>query len=561
MSNAFYLPWSIAWFAVAAFLSWPLGRWLTKLCEPVAPIPDRGDRTLVRLLGPSVLRVQGFRSYAASMLAFNAAMFVVTFLVLVLQSQLPLDPDGKPGLEPTLAFNTAVSFVTNTNLQHYSGEQALGHAAQLCLVWLQFVSAATGIAVLAAMARMLASGADHAGSFARDVCRVTFGLLVPLALVVAVLLVLGGVPMTLEGTVVAHTLEGGEQGIARGPVAAMVAIKQLGTNGGGFFGPNSTHPLENPSVLTGVVELVSILVLSMACVWMLGRLLGAMRHAVVLFAVCTVLYWAMALPALWLEAQPNAALAGLPVDASLGNLEGKELRLGVGFGAQWAVSTTATSNGSVAAMHDSLHPLGGLAPLVGMWLNVVFGGLGVGMVSLFLYVVVAVFIAGLMVGRTPEYLRRKLEVSEMKLAVLALLLHPLLVLGGTALFAATPWGAATVSNPGSHGFSQILYELTSASANNGSGFEGLRDDTPAWNLATGLVMFFARFVPIVIPMAIAARLAVKKPTPVTAGTFRTDSFLFGVLLLGTVILLGALLFLPAAVLGPVGEHLGLGSTR
>jgi len=556
MSNASYLPWSLVWFAIAAVLSWPLGRWLALLCEPVAAVPDRGDRLLARLLGPSVLEPQGFRKYATAMVGFNAVMFVVVFLVLVLQEHLPLDPDGKAGLEPTLAFNTAMSFTTNTNLQHYSGEQALGYAAQLSLVWLQFVSAATGIAVLAAIARTLASGADQAGSFARDVCRVTFGLLVPLSLVVAVVLVVGGIPMTFEGAALAHTLEGAEQTIARGPVAAMVAIKQLGTNGGGFFGPNSTHPFENPSLLTGVVELVAILSLPMACVWMLGRLLGAMRHAVVLFAVCTVLYWAMVVPALWLEAQPNAALAGLPIDATLGNLEGKELRLGSGFGALWAVTTTATSNGSVAAMHDSLNPLTGLVPMVGMWLNMVYGGVGVGMVSLLLYVVVAVFIAGLMVGRTPEYLQRKIEVAEMKLAVLALLLHPLLILGGTALFAATSWGVDTVSNPGSHGLSQILYEMSSAAANNGSGFEGLGDDTPAWNVATALVMFLGRFVPIVLPMAIAARLAVKKPSPVTAGTFRTDTVLFGVLLLGTVLLLGALLFLPAAVLGPVAEQLG-----
>ncbi len=559
MNDASYLQWSLAWFTIAALLSWPLGRWLAVLCAPVAAVPDRGDRLLARLLGASALRTQGFGPYATAMLVFNAAMFGVVFFVLVLQEHLPLNPDGRVGLEPTLAFNTAIAFTTNTNLQHYAGEQALGHAAQLSLVWLQFVSAATGIAVLAAIARTLASGADHAGSFARDVGRVTFGLLVPLSLAVAVLLVLGGVPMTFEGAALAQTLEGGQQGIARGPVAAMVAIKQLGTNGGGFFGPNGTHPFENPSHWTGVVELVSILVIPMACVWMLGRLVGAMRHAVVLFAVCTALYWAMAVPALLLEAQPNPALAGLPVDDALGNLEGKELRLGPGLGALWAVTTTATSSGSVAAMHDSLNPLTGLVPMVGMWLNMVFGGVGVGVVGLLLYVVVAVFIAGLMVGRTPEYLQRKIEVAEMKLAVLALLLHPLLILGGTALFAAAPWGLETVSNPGSHGLSQILYEMTSSAANNGSGFEGLRDDTPAWNIATGLVMLAGRFVPIVLPLAIAARLAVKKPTPVTAGTFRTDTLLFGILLLGTVLLLGALLFLPAAVLGPIAEQLG--STR
>jgi K+-transporting ATPase ATPase A chain len=541
-------------FTIAALLSWPLGRWLAHLCAPIPAVVDRGDRLLARLLGLAVLRAQGWRQYLGSMLAFNAVMFTVAFVCLVLQAWLPLDPDGKAGLEPMLAFNTAMSFTTNTNLQHYSGEQALGYWAQLCLMWLQFVSAATGIAVLAAIARTLMG---EQGNFARDLSRVTFGLLVPLAMLVAVVLVLTGVPMTLEGAAVAHTLEGATQTIARGPVAAMVAIKQLGTNGGGFYGPNSTHPLENPSFYAGAIEHVAILVIPMACVWMFGRLLRAMPHAVVLFAVCTVLYWGMVVPAVLLEAAQNPALAGLPIDGSLGNLEGKELRLGPASGPIWAVSTTATSNGSVSAMHDSLNPLTGLLPLVGMWLNVVFGGVGVGMVGLLLYVVVAVFIAGLMVGRTPEYLQRKIEVHEMKLAVLALLLHPLLVLGGTAAFAATSWGVDTVSNPGNHGFSQILYEMSSASANNGSGLEGLGDDTGPWNVVTGLIMCVSRFVPIVLPMAIAARLAAKKPTPVTAGTFRTDTVLFGLLLLGSVLLLGALSFLPAAVLGPVAEHLAL----
>lgn len=296
----------------------------------------------------------------------------------------------------------------------------------------------------------------------------------------------------------------------------------------------------------------------MASVWVFGRLTGRPRHAAVVFSVMAVFLIAMAAPAVILEGAPNPGLAGLPVDQALGNLEGKELRFGAASGPTWAVSTTATSNGSVSAMHDSLHPLTGLLALAGMWLNVTFGGVGVGFINMFLYILVAVFIAGLMVGRTPEYLGRKIEAREMKLAALALLLHPLLILGGTAVFAVTSWGTGTIANPGNHGFSEILYEMSSAAANNGSGFEGLADNTVPWNTVTGIFMFLGRYLPIVLPLAIAGSLAGKRLVPETTGTFRTDTALFGVLLSGSVLILGALLFLPAAVLGPVAERLSLG---
>lgn len=540
-------------FAIPVLASWPIGRFMARLLGPIPAVVDRGDRILVRLLGPAVLHPQTWRQYATSMVGFNVLMFGLVYLCLVFQGVLPLNPDGKAGLEPTLAFHTAMSFTTNTNLQHYSGEQSLSYASQMLgLTWLQFVSAGTGIACLAAIARTLEG---EQGNFARDLTRVVFGLLLPLSLVFAGFLVVSGVPMTLDGAAVVQTLEGATQTIARGPAAAMVAIKQLGTNGGGFFGPNSTHPLENPTFWTSAAQNMAILLIPMASVWMFGRLARNMRHAVVLFGVMTAIFWLLAAPAIVLESAPNPAFSTLPVDPALGNLEGKELRFGTTSGPLWAVSTTATSNGSVSAMHDSLNPLTGLLPMVGMWLNVTFGGVGVGLINLLLYVIVAVFIAGLMVGRTPEYMQRKVEVPEMKLAVIALLLHPFLILGGTAVFAATSWGADTVSNPGSHGFSQILYEMSSAAANNGSGFEGLGDDTGPWNVVTGLMMFFGRYVPIVLPLAIVGHLRAKKPTPSTAGTFRTDTLLFGTMLLGSVFLLGALLFLPAAVLGPVAEHL------
>ncbi|MEZ4374396.1 MAG: potassium-transporting ATPase subunit KdpA [Polyangiaceae bacterium] len=548
----------LALFASCLLLAWPLSRYMAWVFSPTSR--GRFDSWLERLVGEGAVASQDWRRYASSLVVFNALMFALVFLVLVFQHRLPLNPDAKPGLEPSLAFHTAISFATNTNLQHYSGEQSLSYFSQVVgLSWLQFVSAATGLGALAAIARALGPSRS-VGNFYRDLLRGSLLLLLPISVGFASVLVLLGVPMTLDGAAVAHTLEGTTQTIARGPVAGMLAIKQLGTNGGGFFGPNSTHPFENPSQLTNALSNVAILLLPMASVWMFGRLIGRIRHATVIFGVMAVLFLVTAVGALHFEAQPNLAASSV-VDQGLGNLEGKELRVGAGPGAFWAVSTTATSNGSVAAMHDSLSPLGGLTALAGMWLNVSFGGVGVGMINMFLYVVVAVFIAGLMVGRTPEYLGRKIETREMKIAALALLLHPLLILGGTALFAATPWGVHSVANPGSHGFSEILYEMSSAAANNGSGFEGLGDNTVPWNTLTGVWMFLGRYLPIVLPLAIAGFLAEKKVVPETAGTFRTDTPLFGFLLLGSVLLLGGLLFLPAAVLGPIAEHLGMLGAR
>ncbi|MBI2422680.1 MAG: potassium-transporting ATPase subunit A [Candidatus Hydrogenedentes bacterium] len=541
----------IAVVAGTALLSWPAGKYMAAMMHPAAGAKSRVSQ-LDRIAGK--LAEQDWKQYCFSLLLFNAFMFTVTFLLLSLQQYLPLNPDGKGAIEPSLVFNTTASFVTNTNLQHYSGEVSMSYLSQLCpLMWLQFVSAATGIAALCALARCLA-GNVRCGNFYRDVLRATFLVLLPAAIIVALLLVAGGAPMTLQGAATASSPEGVVQTIARGPVAAFVAIKQLGTNGGGFFGPNSTHPFENPSFLTNIVECMSIMVLSMACVWMFGRITGRLRHAAVIFGAMALLLTLKIGFAVYFESAPAAALHDLPLVAS-SNMEGKELRFGSTAGPLWAAFTTATSNGSVNSMHNSLNPLAGLVPLAGMWLNETFGGLGVGMINMFLYLIVGVFIAGLMVGRTPEYLTRKVETREMKLAILALLVHPLFILGGTALFASTPWGMGTIKNPGARGFTEILYEFSSAAANNGSGYEGLGDNSAPWNIATGLVMLLARFIPIIIPLAIAGSLAAKKPTPVTTGTLRVDTPLFGMVLLGSVILIGALLFLPVAVLGPVAEHL------
>ncbi len=502
---------------------------------------------------PSRSSKETWGTYCRSMLLFNYFMFLVLFLVLIFQGVLPLNPDGKSGLEPTLAFNTAISFMANTNLQHYAGEVSLSYLSQLSLMWLQFVSAATGLAALAALARCL-SGSRSIGDFYRDVASASILVLLPLSIVVSLFLAVEGVPMTMAGSVEATTMEGETQVIARGPVAAFVAIKQLGTNGGGFFGPNSCHPYENPTFWTNIVCNICILILPMASVWMFGRIAKRMAHAHVVFAVMLLMLVGLLAYANYFEMQPAPALDGLAIRPH-SNLEGKELRFGTNAGANWAVATTATSNGSVNAMHDSLHPMTSLAPMIGMWLNVIFGGVGVGMLSMFLFIVLSVFLAGMMVGRTPEYLARKIETHEVKLALLTILSHPFLILVGIALFASTSWGRDTLNNPGSHGLSEIIYEFSSSAANNGSGFEGLIDNTPPWNIATGIVMLLARFIPILAPLAIAGSLSQKRATPEGAGTFRTDSWMFGVILLGTVLIVGALLFLPLAVLGPIAEHL------
>jgi K+-transporting ATPase ATPase A chain len=421
-------------------------------------------------------------------------------------------------------------------------------------MWLQFVSAATGIAALAALARGLA-GRSHLGNFFVDVQRASFLVLLPIALVVATLMVVGGMPMTFEGAAKAMTLEGIEQTIARGPVAAFLTIKQLGTNGGGFFGPNSTHPLENPNFWTNALSMVAIILIPMACVWMFGRIVGRMRHAAVVFGVMLILVLTRTTLAVGFETTPTQAFNGLAIEQNVGNLEGKELRFGATSGPTWAVLTTSTSNGSVGAMHDSLNPLTGLMPMIGMWLNEDFGGVGVGMVNMFLYIVVAVFLAGMMVGRTPEYIGWRVEAREVKLAVLALLAHGLFILGGTAVFAATPWGTATVANVGPHGFSEMLYEFSSASANNGSGFEGLGDNTVPWNVATGTVMLLARYIPIILPLAIVGSLMAKRRAAESTGSLGVEDGTFAGMLLATILVIGALTFFPAATLGPIAEHL------
>jgi K+-transporting ATPase ATPase A chain len=545
-------------FTIPILLALPLGWWIARVMDRPAAQYGRGiDRVPVficRLIGHRGAVSMTWRKYATAMLAFNGVLFGVTFAILWLQPSLPLNPNHKGTLNGDLIFNIVCSFVTNCSLQHYAGEQHLSYASQIGVIaFLDFVSTATGIACLVAVIRGL-RGDVSLGDFYLDMSRATCLVLMPCALVVAMLLVAAGVPMTWRGTVTARSLEGAPQSIARGPAAALVPMKQLGTIGGGFFGPNSAHPLENPTPWSNLVEVASIILLPMAAIVVVGLLLKQRAHAAVVFGVMLVPTLAAAILAVGIENQPNPATAGLPVAAGP-NLEGKDLRYGVSATATWSAITTAASNGAVNGMLDSFHPISGLLALSLMLLNAAFSGVGSGFLHMLLYIIVAVFLGGLMVGRTPEYLGRKVEAKELKLAMLALLLHPLIICFPAALFAATDWGKTTVGNPGAHGFSEILYEFASSAATNGSGFEGLSDNNPPWNIATGIVMLVGRYPALILPLAIAGSLARKARLPATTGTLRIDDPTFAGLLLGTMLLVGALSFLPAVVLGPVADAL------
>ncbi len=548
----------------------PLGLYMARVFTDqrtfLDPVLVPVEKAVLKLSAVDAAEEMDWKRYSRALLFSNVCMWIVTFLVVSLQGILPLNPDSIAGMEPTLAFNTISSFTTNTNLQHYSGETGLSYLSQMiAITFLQFVTAATGMAALVAIIRALGgSGLERFGNFYVDLTRAAVRVLLPLAVIVALVLISQGTPMTFEGAVRATTLEEGEQTIARGPVAAEVAIKQLGTNGGGYFGPNSTHPYENPSPLSNLLETWAIPCIPMAMVVTLGAMVRRPRFALTIFLTMLALYIPLVAIAVHQELRGSSAIAAMGIDQSSGSMEGKEVRFGAAASALWAVTTTVTSNGSVNSMHDSLTPLAGLMPMIGMWLNNIFGGVGVGFINMLIYIIVTVFVAGMMVGRTPQFLGKKVEAYEMKLASLALLLHPLLILGGTAIACyvwattADPGGAlAWLKNPGPHGFSEMLYEFSSASANNGSGFEGLGDNTPFWNISTGLVMLLGRYIPIIAPLALAASLGRKNAVPETEGSLGVDTFTFGLTLWAVVVILGVLMFMPAAVVGPIAEHLSM----
>ncbi len=551
---------------------------------------------------------QDWKQYATALIVFNAVLFVYGFIVLALQPAMPLNPQHKGMLAPTTIFNSVISFMTNTNIQHYAGEVHLSNFSQIFfIISNMFLSASVGLCALAAIIRAL-RGETQVGNFFLDMWRVVIYMLVPAALLSGVLFIQQGMPMTYRSQYQVSTLEPGAMGtstgglakpqtIAVGPVGAVVPIKMLGTNGGGFYGTNSAHPFENPSAWTNFITCLDMMLFPFALVLMYGRMLGRLRHAWVIFSVMLVLmcfaigwsiYYDAMKPNPGLTAHPVSrkfaipsatapggkrtfeipAVAGLPIDQHLGNLEGKELRFGTSAGATFAAVTVDVTCGAENCEPDSLNPLAALSPMSGMWVNCIYGGKGVGMINLLLFLIVGVFLTGQMVGRTPEYLGKKVGAREMKLAMIALLVHPIMILGPSGLFAATNWGTLAESNPGAHGLTQIVYQFSSASANNGSAFDGLGttygfNDNPnpaptarQWDIATALVMIFGRYLPIIAPMALAASLGYKQETPFGLATLHDDTFMFGCVLFGTIVIIGALLFVPVAAFGPIADHLG-----
>ncbi|MFO0736639.1 MAG: potassium-transporting ATPase subunit KdpA [Labilithrix sp.] len=535
----------------------PFGAYMARVYEGEALLAQKVlgpvERLIHRLLGIDPKEEMRWQTYAAATLVFNLAGFVAVYLLQRLQGSLPANPAQLGAVSPDSSFNTAVSFATNTNWQGYGGETTQSYLTQMLGLTVQnFVSAATGMAVLVALVRgFTRKNAETLGSFWVDLLRSTLYILLPLSIVGALVLVSQGVVQTFG-----PYAQAGDQTLALGPAASQVIIKQLGTNGGGFFNVNSSHPFENPTAISNFVEVFSILVLSAGLCYTFGKMVGDTRQGWALLAAMLVIF----LPLLWLcysqEQGGNPALAGLPIAPGGGNMEGKEVRFGIVNSALWATATTAASNGSVNAMHDSFTPLGGLVP---MWLmqlgEIIFGGVGSGLYGLLMFGIVAVFVAGLMVGRTPEYLGKKIEAYEMKMASLVILIPPLLVLGGAAIACVTEAGQKGVANPSAHGFSEILYAFSSAGNNNGSAFGGLSANTPFYNVALGICMWCARYWLIVPVLAIAGSLAKKKIVPQTSGTLPTHNPLFVAMLVGTIVVVGALTFIPSLALGPIVEHL------
>ena len=554
-------------FGATVLLAVPLGRYLATIYRGDKSWSDfllPFEQLLYRLGGVRPEREMTWQQHLLALLAINIVWFGWAMFVLCTQGSLPLNPDHNPSMTPDQAFNTAISFLVNCNLQHYSGESGATYFSQVfCLMFLQFVTAATGMAACVVVFNALREGAgEKLGNFYVYFVRSITRVLLPLSLVVALVVVFQGTPMTWQGKAPVITVQGDSTFVSRGPAAAMIGIKQVGTNGGGYYGVNSAHPLENPTFLTNAVENGAIVLIPIAMALAFGYYLRRPRLGWMVFGVMTAGYLLLQVPTVYLEMHGNPAITHMGVDQSLGSLEGKEMRLGAPASALWAIQTTVTSNGSVNAMHDSLTPLSGMNTLLGMMTNAFYGGVGVGFLNFFVFIIVAVFISGLMVGRTPEFLGKKIEAREMKIAVIIALLHPLLILTGTALAAHLYTGNPTayagwLANPGYHGFSEMLYEYTSSAANNGSGFEGLGDNTPWWNISTGVVLLLARYLPIIGPVAIAGILARKKFVPESAGTLRTDTGTFGVMVFFVIWIIAALAFFPALALGPLAEHFTL----
>ncbi|MGH6762116.1 MAG: potassium-transporting ATPase subunit KdpA [Phyllobacterium sp.] len=540
----------------------PLGGYMTRvfngertlLSSIFAPI----ERVLYRIAGTSEREEQHWTSYTAALLFFNLAGFLALYLLQRFQGALPYNPAGMSAVPPELAFNTAASFMTNTNWQNYGGESTMSYLTQMAGMNVQnFVSAATGIAIAVALIRAFSrKSVNPLGNFWADLTRSILYVLLPICVVGTLVLVWQGVPQNLNPYTVATTLEGAQQTIAQGPVASQMMIKHLGTNGGGFFNANASHPFENPTALTNLIHMVAIFAIGAALTNVFGRMVGNQRQGWAIFSAMGILFVAGVAVCYWAEASGNPLIHALGLEG--GNMEGKEVRFGIVSSALFAVVTTAASCGAVNAMHDSFMALGGMIPLINMMLGeIIIGGVGAGFYGILLFVVVAIFVAGLMVGRTPEYLGKKIEAKEVKMAMLALLCLPASMLVFTAIAIVLPTGVASIANPGPHGFSEVLYAYVSGTANNGSAFGGLSGNTPWYNITIGLAMLIGRFLIIIPAMALAGSLVVKKAAPESAGTFPTHGLLFVALLLGVIVIMGGLEFFPALALGPIVEHLAM----
>ena len=558
---------------IGFLISIPVGRYLASVVMGRATLLDRifdpVDNCIYLLIGKRICnQAMDWKAYTLHMLATNLFMAIIIFLILAFQEYLPLNPGHLAGMEPMLAFNTAVSFITNTDWQAYGGETTLSNFSQMAAITFpMFTSAATGFVVAMAFIRAFTvrDGGANLGNFYRDLIRFTTRVLIPAAFVLAILLIQQGEPQTLAGSAAAKTVLGAEQTIAFGPVASFETIKHLGTNGGGFFNANAAHPFENPTPVTNLVQALLMIVLPSSIVLCFGEMIGNRRQGWVLYGVMAAML-IMFLPAVVVPEQggtPLLAKAGIETTATAnepgGNMEGKEVRFGIVQSGLFAAVTTLFTTGSVNSMHDSYTPLGGMGTFIGMMLQCVFGGKGVGFLAALVFGIIGVFVAGLMVGRTPQFLGKKIEKPEIVLVALTLLIHPLVILAPTGWSVAAPYGVAAMGNVGLHGYSEVLYAFTSSAANNGSAFAGLNANTPWYNIATAAVILLGRYPPIIFMMALAGSVAAKPTTPATVGTLRTDTLKFGAFWLGTILVVGALTFLPALVLGPVSEFFAMKS--
>lgn len=553
----------VAMFVITLLLALPLGRYMAKVFsnEPtfLDPLFNPIERFFFKFSGLDATREQTWKQQMASMLTINLVWFLLGMVILMNQGWLPLNPDNNPSQSAHLAFNTSISFLVNCNLQHYSGESGLSYLGQLFLMFLQFVSAATGIAAAVTLFYALRKGSyETLGNFYNFFLKSSTRILLPICVIFATILLFNGTPMTMEGKGQMITMQGGTTQVSTGPVAAFVAIKHLGTNGGGFYGTNSAHPLENPNYLTNMVEMVSQMLIPFAMVFALGYFLNRKKLAWSIFAVMTIGFLLLTIPTIYNEMNGNPTITKMGIDNSMGAMEGKEVRFGVPASAYWSIATTVISTGSVNSMHDSFMPLSGMNQMLAMMTNCFYGGCGVGLLNYFIFIILTVFISGLMVGRTPEFLGKKIEAREMKIAMIIALLHPFLILLGTTLSTAFPdFTANTLNIPSFHGFSEMLYEFTSSAANNGSGFEGLGDNVPWWNISTGFVLILSRFLPIIGPVAIAGILAQKKYIPESVGTLQTDTSTFALMTFAIIVLIAALSFFPALTLGPIAEYFSM----